>query len=429
MKNKVIIYFYYALLLLLLASRQSATAEPPFLLRILFLGLVVFPTVYIKHLSFPAIITMFYTISLDGFAYSYMPYTLWIYVVLTILITFTKTCNTHQRVVPYIWVIFTVYISVIDFILGTVSLGAPLFQNIFFCLILICCFLRLSINQKETISQLFISFATITIVLSLAFLTHREQFIINTIDGMDRAGWTDPNYFGMAIGMGSICSLIKIFDSGWKQINIIEKLLFLSAIFLSLPTLALNASRGAALSVVLCFIVLLLCSKVRLKFKLITFILTLFSVIYLYYNQYFALMEYRILNDDGTGSERTLIWASKLIEFSRGNLLQMIFGYSHYGGLNITGSSVGFHNDYIGFLVDYGVIGIVLLVSVMLYPIIITPKSSPHRLYVFVIILYLLVCFLTLEPFLTGILSYFVFYMLALLIATSEKNTHMSIEY
>lgn len=420
MKHKIIIYFYYAFLLLILASRQSATSEPPMLMRILFLGVVILPTLYVKQLSYPAIITMFYTISLDGFAYSFMPYTLWIYVVLTIVITLISYKNKFKGHVPSILVFFTAYLFIVDTILGTLFLDAPFFQNIFFSLLMICCFLRIS--TKDTVSQLFLSFATITIVLSIAFLTHREQFIINTIDGMDRTGWTDPNYFGMSIGMGAVCSLIKIFEKGWKKIDSIEKLLFLSAICLSIPVLALNASRGAALSVIMSFVVLLLFSKVSAKFKLLVVLITVLGAIYLYTNQYFDLMVSRIINDDGTGSERTVIWASKLYAYFNGSLFNMIFGYSHTGGLNITGPTIGFHNDYIGFLVDYGIVGLISFLALMYYPILIIPKRSPRRLQVCVIIFYLLLCFMTLEPFLTGILSYFVFYMLALLISLEDKN-------
>ena len=39
-----------------------------------------------------------------------------------------------------------------------------------------------------------------------------------------------------------------------------------------------------------------------------------------------------------------------------------------------------------------------------------------------VVIVYLAICFLTLEPFLTGILSYYVFYLYALLLAQNERN-------
>ena len=56
-------------------------------------------------------------------------------------------------------------------------------------------------------------------------------------------------------------------------------------------------------------------------------------------------------------------------------------------------------------------IGIALFLYMLYYPIKLLPKKTPQKPYVYVVIVYLATCFMTLEPFITGILSYYVFYM------------------
>ena len=108
--------------------------------------------------------------------------------------------------------------------------------------------------------------------------------------------------------------------------------------------------------------------------------------------------------------------------FSNGNPLKWIFGYGHVGGANIGGVHIGFHNDDSGFLVDYGIIGLGMLLYMLYYPIRIIPKGSIEKPSVIALVVFLATCFVTLEPLLTGIMAYFTFYMYALLLAKNPKQ-------
>ena len=134
------------------------------------------------------------------------------------------------------------------------------------------------------------------------------------------------------------------------------------------------------------------------------------------------------MEDDSTGSGRTDIWISKLFAFIDGNPLKIIFGHGHIGGSNISGIHVGFHNDYIGFLVDYGILGLGWLLYLLFYPIRLTPKESLEKPSVIALIVFLAIGFLTLEPMLTGIMAYFTFYLYALLFARNlRRNLYRNI--
>ena len=422
-KKQKYIFIYYALLLIVLASRQTATSAPPMVLRLAFMAAALIPAILDKDVCYPAILTMFYTLSLDGFGYSYMPSTLSLYVIITLVITLFFSRNIESGTIPIFILLFALYVLLIDLLFGVTQYETAFFQGTFYCFLLMVGFLIISGRNKDSaLMQLPLCFAVTTFVLSIAFLTHREQFVLTEIGDMERTGWTDPNYFGMALGMGTVIGMIKMFNGEWKSLSIVEKAIYIAAVVLSVPTLALNASRGAILSVVVSFVALLLFSKAKLGLKIVLTIVSVIAVIYLYNNQYFDLLEYRIMNDEGTGSGRTEIWASKLSAFAEGNPLNMIFGCGHVGGANIGGRHIGFHSDYVGFLVDYGFVGLGLLLYMLFYPVRVALKHSPEKPSVIVLVIYLAMCFVTLEPLLTGIMGYFSFYMYALLLAKSSKQ-------
>ena len=422
-KKRRYIYLYYALLLLVLASRQTATTPPSIVLRLAFMAAAIIPAILDKDVCYPAILTMFYTLSLDGFGYSYMPSTLSLYVIVTLVIAMFFSRNIKSGTIPIFILLFALYIFLIDLLFGVTQYETVFFQRTFYCFLLIMGFLIISgRNNDGALLQLPLCFAVTTLVLSIAFLTHREQFVLTEIGDMERTGWTDPNYFGMALGMGTVIGMLKMFSGEWKSLSFVEKAIYIAAVVISVPTLALNASRGAMLSVVVGFVALLLFSKAKLGSKIVFTTLSVIAVVYLYNNQYFELLEYRIYNDEGTGSGRTEIWAEKLSSFAEGNPLHMIFGYGHVKGSTISGRHIGFHSDYIGFLVDYGFVGLGLLLYMLFYPIRIALKGSPEKPSVIVLIVYLAICFVTLEPLLTGIMAYFSFYMYALLLAKNSTQ-------
>lgn len=404
-------------------SRKDAVSEPPMVLRLAFMGAVVFPAVFYKNISYPAIITLFYTLASQGFAYSYMPYTYSIYVGVTLVVVllFNKIKIEKLSNIPKFLLFFTFYILAVDLITSVNNVEANVFQNVFYNFFTVILFLIIIAKDKENaLTQLPLSFAVITIVLSYLFLANRNQFITDYSGGLERSGWTDANYFGTIIGIGTTISIMKLFSKEWKNLNIGLKLVYITAIAISLPTLLLNASRGAMLSVVCAFVFLSMFSKIKLWQKIGIVLVGLVGVLYLYNNQYFDLLLYRIENDSGGGSGRTEIWETKLEAFSQGNILQLLFGNGYYGGMTITGRYQGFHNDFVGFLVEYGILGLCLLLYMLYYPIRLFFKRRIIQPDVIVIVIYLVTCFITLEPFGLALLPYYSFYMYALLL--SNRN-------
>lgn len=420
--NKYLLW-YYIFLLLIFASRQGNTA-PSLIIRLAFMVLAILPTVLTNKVSYPAVITLFFTLTLYGFAYSYMPYTLSLYVFVTLLMTiFIRFKYCLKTKIPFHLLFFPIYIFLVDSISGIGRSGSVLFEDSVYCFMIVLCFLSMPVPKTSTsLKQLSLVFIVISIVLSIYFLLNREAFAVSyDYSGKyERSGWIDPNYFGTILGMGVVIAFSKLLDRNKDRKNRTEDILSFAAIMLTLPVLLLNASRGAILSVIVAGVVLFMFAKAKIWHKFLIIIVAILVLIYLYNNQYMDLLAYRIANDGTGGSGRLSIWSSKLAAFSRGSLFNILFGYGYVGGLNVSGRLIGFHNDYVAFLVDYGIVGFFLFMYMMFYPLMQVPRKSYVYPRILSITLYLSVTCLTLEPLTAGRLPYFIFYLLALLYTYSR---------
>lgn len=425
-KDNIHLILYYIVLLLIFASRQGDMA-PSMPIRIAFMSAAILPSVLSKEVSYPAVLTLFFTLTLYGFAYSYMPYTLSLYVFVTLILTVIITRRAKPIVkTPLFSYLFPVYVFCVDSINSFGSFNASYVTEVLFCLVMLLCYFLMAISDESiSLKQLPLAFMAVSVVLSLYFILNRETFVVNyDYNGeYERIGWIDPNYFGTVLGMGVVIAFNRLIGSP-RQRNKQDKLDFIfciSTIILATPVLLLNASRGAILSVVVAVVVSFVSAKARTWQKALIMIVATIGIVYLYNNQYMDLLAYRISNDDTGGSGRLPIWISKLTAYSHGNLINILFGYGYSQGLTISGRFIGFHNDFLAFLVDYGIVGFFLFIHMLLYPILRIPRKSSYFPYILSIIAYLSVTCFTLEPLTAGRLPYYTFYLFALLLAIYPK--------
>lgn len=179
----------------------------------------------------------------------------------------------------------------------------------------------------------------------------------------------------------------------------------------------LLASRGGLLCVAISSLILIMFANVRNGYKLIVSFLLIGALVWLYTNDYFQLLEYRILNDSTGGSGRVDIWKMKLSLFaSESNVFNWIFGLGHNRALQLSfnNQAIGFHNDFLAILCSYGLIG----VGMMVYMIFVLPfkgNTISSRPIIVALVVYLVLACLTLEPLSSGRLTYFAFYYLIIL--------------
>ena len=415
-------FIYYLILLLILVFRTS-DAEPDILYRFVYL-LAFFIPLLIKFRTFyPACLICFTTIGLNGFAYSVFPYMMYIYLIISLFGIFISR-NNNFNINPLFLFVFG-YILIVNYF------NSFTIPNIVYSLGIIIC-LGFYLNKKSY-KTLFFCFCIISLFLSLIYLLNYETFVHEYGPGdeeLERAGWTDPNYFSCIIGMGVVSSFYLLISS--KKSKMIEKTFWIITICLSILVQILMASRGGVIAVSSSIIFLILTSNKNWYLKILIIALSGLYIYWIYNNGYFELLEYRFENDSGGGSNRTFIWEERLNEFNNFNFLEFLFGVgyerSYTLGSIFLGS--GFHNDFIAILCQYGILGLFIFIYILVLPII--KCHQKLRFGIIGLIIYLTATCLTLEPITSGRLVYFGFYFMIYIFAiqkTSIISNNTTISY
>lgn len=420
MKKRVLyICVYYLVLLCIMVSWTNPNAAPPTIVRLVFMGAVFIPTVYLKNGWLPAVLTCFLSIGQYGISFSYMPETISLYMWLMLALFILYGRKKNLKIFPRWLYVFPFYIILIDLFADNTI------YHIFYALIVTCLASYLFGNDYDDAEKkMSIAFIVVTIVLCYYFLFFSDKFSESYGQlgaELERVLWTDPNYLGCVIGMGTICCGIKLTD---KSLNRIIRFVLLAVIGLSFIVLIQNASRGALVAVLLGCSVLYVSSPVKVFYKLLFLCLVITFIVFLYNNSYFDLLEYRMGNDS-TGSGRTIIWERRLTEFFQAPSLSFIFGYGHDAAMTLgTPYRIGSHNDYVAFLVEYGIIGFASYLYMLAFPIIkILKKGVLEGFYqVLTLSVYIAVGCFTLEPFTLGRIPFYMFYLYMILVVNKYQK-------
>lgn len=405
-------YAYYILLLAILLSWTGSSA-PNEILRVLFVIALFVPTVFKETFWIPTALICFFTTSQYLFAFPLMPTTHSIYIVILLILALFFYRKTKNAIFPSGYVLFIVYVLLVD-LLTSYNVN-QIFTAMVISLLL---FGFIDLTDKNAVRALTLAFIVASLALSSMFLLNRDDFVQDQgfYGGLERSGWTDQNYFGMILGFGAVLALNLLLSNERKTIY--EKIICIASVALTTVALVLNASRGAILSTFAAYISILFFSKTAMRYKVLFSIVAVSFLIYLLNNQYFELLQYRIENDDGGGSGRTGIWEMKWGVFSSSdNVLKYLFGYGYKGGIGI-GGHIGFHNDFIAVLVEYGLIGLVMFLALFIRPILKT--SSQNKFFVGLLVFYMFVCFCTLEPMTLGVLPFWFFYIYICVVSNQQ---------
>lgn len=266
-------------------------------------------------------------------------------------------------------------------------------------------------NDKFQLSINTLIIISISFLLTLSYYLYGNNFSTEYTGFEDeRTGFADINYVACIIGFGTLLAIIEFFKN--KKIQLPYMVFLIVVILSSVIALLLNASRGSMLALGVGIAILILLSKRSMKVKIISILVLLIMGLYLYTNNYMDLLLYRINNDDSAGgSGRIDIWMTKLKLWSESDsILNLIFGYGYVGGrkLGVIGQ-VAFHNDFLAFLVEYGIIGLIIFIYFIIYPIL--KSNKENKAIVLACTAYLIVVCLTLEPFAAGRIPFYLFWM------------------
>lgn len=418
LKRDLYLIVYYILLLMVFISWQNFESVPSGILRIVYLIAVIIPLYWFKVNAFPAVIMLFYTIALFGFTTSYMPARDYTYLAATVVAVFITLNKKQHPLIPYSLIILFLIVTAVNLMYE----GS--WENISSSILLILMFFLIVDNDYEEQTRLFTyTFIIASLVLSLYYVIIGPQFIMEyrTSEGLDRIGFSDINYGGTIVGMGFFAAFVEIMSK--KRLSSLLKILIGLTIAMSSFSMIMNASRGSVLAISASLAVIVLLSKAKTRYKLLIIVGLCGLVYFMYSKGYMDLLLYRVENDElGGGSGRTDIWKTKIDSFlTQANPFEWIFGMGFTGGRHLGWGNEqrAFHNDFLAFFVDYGIIGFITFLMFFFKPL---KRIERNKTFVIAGIVFLLVSCLTLEPFTAGRLPFFAFWFYLLLLSKNNRS-------
>lgn len=423
MTNRLL-YIYYLALILVLALYTNMSSSPNMMIRFGYLTAMIIPLVN-RVEWFPAIIICALGISKSTFAFPFMPTDIAYYVVLTLSFAFLAIYrrNLVLGLHPLFYFAFA-YIALNDISLqGELSQMSIMF---FLCILLyLCVFDNLDVVcQLLPLSFIFIS---LTISYWTIFCPEAQINSYNKAGDMEQIGWSDPNYLSIVLGMGLVIAVRDLFKGGNK---LVYTSLLGIAVLVSTIAMLILASRGAIISATLAITAFFVFSKAGKRTKIIAIVVAALFIVFLYTNQYIDFVMARIEAEDGTANQRTIIWQSKINDFFLlDNPFSWIFGVGQsegfklgkYLGRSLIGMST--HNDFLSVLIYYGFIGVLLFISVITYPLRICTKED--RPQIIILLAYLLICSMTIEPLAHGNFVYWGFLLYIIVLARYSQEQEL----
>lgn len=418
-----LIYLLYFFLLLIVTFRTSETA-PNSIIRFGFLFLFFVPIVVKYTKLFPACLVCFMTIGTYGFSYNFFPYAMDVYPMICLLAILcarsTHKITIYRNGLPVLFSLFLIMV------VNVCDSGNP--QYIFSSLLtMVLCGILIGDKDIDSVDSMMLSFTIASLSLVIIFFLNYNRFIsdYNSAEGLERSGWTDPNYLSCILGMGLLTAIIQLMTN--RNAILIKKIFWIGTSIIIFIAQLLLASRGGILATIGALCVLLFFANISRNYKFIFLGVGFLLAVTLYVAGYFDLFLYRVENDDGTGSGRLDIWIGKLQAFAdQTNPLIWLFGMGYDSAFRLAAwgiwgtTIVGFHNDYIALLCGYGIVGLILFIWYLLYPFIIAPR--PAKPVVLSMLSYIVLACCTLEPFSAGRLTYYGFYFLMYIYAVYAKN-------
>ena len=281
------------------------------------------------------------------------------------------------------------------------------------------------VKDKNDIYNLMMAFILTSFVLSLLFLMYKNYFVVNYALGRgenyERSFWVNANIFGAVISAGCVMAigyLTQIIQAPRRRLPIAISIM---TIILSVPVLVINASRGALVAFVIPSIIMLLKSKIKFSIK-VAFVGTMvfFLCVMFFSSNIFDLLLVRMQEDSfASGGGRSIIWKYKLSAFLNSfDVFSYLFGIGHRECIRLVWN-ISTHNDFVTAFIAYGLVGLILVSLIMLYPLFKVPKKS--KIVVLCLTTYMVIECFALEPVFRGYLFFLMFYIFTLKYALIEQ--------
>lgn len=349
---------YYIVLAVIIMAWDNQFAFPPFPLR---LGMII--AIFAPLFKNPGLTPFVFTVMIFIRAnlateYSYLPdvYSYQIYyAILIILLIYVKKVSWQTKAYKFLIGLLILW-SITDFIangtLGKYAIGIGYIL-----------FLYPFVSNKDSITYMLLGLMIASGMMGQYYMMHYMEFAVSLdIDsGLERGYWIDPNYFSSQILIGYTMGLFILLN--YIKINSVfaHKYIVLFFMACSAVGIATMASRSTALGLAVLTLFAIAVSKLSKTTKLGMIIIFAGAVIYLINNGEMELLIYRIMEEDTleSGGNRYGIWEAYLNDWQNENPLLILFGHG-YQDVTTIGRKCHLHNDFLGILNSYGIIGVIL---------------------------------------------------------------------
>lgn len=415
LKKNLIYIYYYAILIVVFMSWTDPVGVPNRLLMIAFLFAMVIPVYLRRSDTLPMVLSLFIIMAKTGVSNSYSPTDISYYLVLVIIgMALFRPDNINFTRPPKALIALVLFMVIINLISSTGTISRiesdGIISRYLIPFIFLLFFYSYKDMREQSIHLFSFMFILISLLLTFQFVILGEQYT-SSYESMERIEWMDPNYFGGVLGMGMVSAILELRLNSNKGMPF--KITLSISIALIIATMMLNASRGSIVSVAVCLSIIVLFSNIKVHYKLLAVAAAVLFCGWLYNNGYMDLLQYRIERDAAGANvtnERTTIWATKINAFfSEGNLINYFFGYGRDRGLFLGyGRYQGFHNDYVAFFTEYGILGFCLFATFSLLP---TFLAKDNKAIILAGNSFLVFCSMSLEPFNLGYYAFFIFWL------------------
>lgn len=363
-ENKNINYWiiYYIVLGIIQAMWTNPTTFPPMLLRLGMIFATFFPILIHYELllfAFPFTLILVGNLSTK---YQYLPdiNSSFFYILIELLFLIIHKNKIRKNNLLYIipMIILMAYMGFID-VLYNGELGKYAI-NIFLVVLFIP-----FVQTKKDFHLLSASLLSVCCLLAIYYIVMFDQFLItwNASENLERSGWSDPNYFATLLDIGFFISIVYLFDYIKGDFFIFNKYLLTFVCIVIFLAVVMTASRAGFLSYIILLVILLLSTRIKWYGYVMICATALLVFYYMYTEGVFDLLLYRLLEDESieTGGSRITIWNSALANYNCQPFYKQFFGGGYWHRISL-GSGEDMHNEFLGILMDYGLIGIILFI-------------------------------------------------------------------
>lgn len=396
--STVQVILYYTLLGVIQALWTNQAAFPPLVLRTGMI-ILVFGPLLLKREYIPFVYIFFITLRLNlSTAYSYLPdvHSTSIYLLILIALSFVhrgvwskfRFGNHGVRILA-----FSILLWAIVDLLNNGEIGSG--ASYFFLAFLLLPFLQ----DRKSFELSICSYIIVNLLLAIYYYVMFNKFTAAWgAEGLERSGWSDPNYFAIHLGIGFMMSMSCLFGFVKTVYIRLSKFLLIISAFSIFFAIMMTGSRAGLISTIIISSLLIFFSKNKAKYKLLPVLIFPIILYIVFTSQFAQLILYRLFEEESfsTAGDRVGIWETVFLHFDTQNFGYILFGGGWFHRTVLT-NGADTHNELLAVLCDYGIIGVVT--SIILYVSIIVDKAyKGNGMRPYLPFLYLLLMIVSLSP-------------------------------